>query len=292
MKKNKITNELIGDVLERIADLLDTQRANFHKIRAYRSAAKSVRSADRSLARLIRKNDLQAIKDLPFIGEGIASTMEEFVKTGKSRVLDRLQGEISPEEIFVQVPAIGVNLAHRIAQQLDIHSLEELEQAAHDGRLEKVDGFGPKRLQSVRVSLAGMLSGAAQRRIQKTSSGEKPQDKPNVKILLEVDEEYRKKAESGRLKKIAPHRFNPEVEAWLPILHTEKEGWSFTALYSNTARAHQLGKVNDWVVIYYEKRKEDQCTVVTETKGKLEGKRVVRGREYECQQYYESRIRL
>jgi putative hydrolase len=32
---------------------------------------------------------------------------------------------------------------------------------------------------------------------------------------------------------------------------------------------------------------EDQGTVVTETRGPLEGKRVVRGREAECRRYYE-----
>lgn len=285
-----MTNDRIGNVLDRIADLLEVQEANVHKIRAYRNAAKSVKTAESSLARMVRDNDMQSIKDLPFIGEGIAATIAEFVKTGKSRLLHRLQGEISPEDLFAQVPAIGENLSRRIAQQLDIHSLEELEQAAYDGRLERIDGFGQKRLQSVRMSLAGMLSGAAQRRIQKTHSEGKPQERPTVDILLKADEEYRTKAESGRLKKIAPRRFNPEGKAWLPIMHIEKEGWSLTALYSNTARAHELGKVEDWVVIYYEKMElEDQCTVVTESQGELEGKRVVRGREAECRRYYVSR---
>jgi putative hydrolase len=51
---------------------------------------------------------------------------------------------------------------------------------------------------------------------------------------------------------------------------------------------HELEKTDAWVVIYYEKddTSEDQCTVVTETKGSLEGKRVVRGREDECREYY------
>ena len=58
-------------------------------------------------------------------------------------------------------------------------------------------------------------------------------------------------------------------------------------MYSNTARAHELGKTDDWVVIYYEQDgEEDQCTVVTETRGPLAGRRVVRGREQECREYY------
>ena len=75
----------------------------------------------------------------------------------------------------------------------------------------------------------------------------------------------------------------------MPILNTRRNGWSFTVLFSNTARAHELGTTHDWVVIYFERdgRAEDQCTVVTEHQGPLAGRRVIRGREAECRDYYE-----
>ncbi|MAG31267.1 MAG: hypothetical protein CL908_10320 [Deltaproteobacteria bacterium] len=58
-------------------------------------------------------------------------------------------------------------------------------------------------------------------------------------------------------------------------------------MFSNTARAHQLGRTGDWVVIYYERNgDEGQCTVVSEHTGRLAGKRVVRGREEDCESYY------
>ena len=100
--------------------------------------------------------------------------------------------------------------------------------------------------------------------------------------LLDVDREYRRKAEAGGLARIAPRKFNPTGAAWLPVLHTQREGRHYTALFSNTARAHELGRTKDWVVIYFEHDgHEDQCTVVTEYSGPLAGKRVVRGREGE-----------
>jgi putative hydrolase len=105
-----------------------------------------------------------------------------------------------------------------------------------------------------------------------------------------VDNEYRQKASADKLPRITPKRFNPENKAWLPILHTTHDHWHFTALYSNTARAHQLGRTTDWVVIYFydDHHREGQHTVVTETHGSLRGSRVVRGRETECLQYYET----
>ncbi len=108
-------------------------------------------------------------------------------------------------------------------------------------------------------------------------------DAPDVATLLAVDREYRAGAAAGTLATIAPKKLNPEGAAWLPVLHTTRGGWHFTALWSNTARAHAAGRTHDWVVIYFYDgdHRERQCTVVTETRGPLKGKRVVRGREDE-----------
>ena len=67
--------------------------------------------------------------------------------------------------------------------------------------------------------------------------------------------------------------------------------WHFTVLFSNTARAHELGRTRDWVVIYFydDQHEEGQHTVVTETRGPLLGQRVVRGRELECGRHYAAR---
>jgi hypothetical protein len=74
----------------------------------------------------------------------------------------------------------------------------------------------------------------------------------------------------------------------LPVLHATRGDWHFTALFSNTAKAHELGKTRDWVVIYFydSDHNERQRTVVTETRGETAGRRVVRGREAECRNHY------
>ena len=108
-----------------------------------------------------------------------------------------------------------------------------------------------------------------------------------VELVLEMDAEYREKAAARKLKMIAPRLLNPEKKAWLPLLAATRKGWKFTIMFSNTATAHKLGKTNDWVVVYYESGKgENQCTVVTELRGAMKGKRVIRGREKECGMFY------
>jgi hypothetical protein len=80
---------------------------------------------------------------------------------------------------------------------------------------------------------------------------------------------------------------NPTGEAWLPILHTRRGDTDYTALFSNTPLAHRLGRTDDWVVIYPENgASERPFTVVTERRGPLATRRVVRGRERECRELY------
>ncbi len=101
--------------------------------------------------------------------------------------------------------------------------------------------------------------------------------RPTVELLLSIDREYRTKADQNELVTIAPQRFNPTGARWLPVLHTTRDGQHFTAMFSNTARAHELGRTNDWVVIFADGPDEDRWTVVTETQGPHRGERVVRG---------------
>lgn len=287
MSNGQPSNKEIASILNQIADLLEIKDANPFRVQSYRDAADTVQETDRSIAEMVFDSGEEALIEVPDIGEGIASIIASYVKTGRSEMLTRLQGEVEPGDLFKKVPGIGEELARLIVEELEVSTLEELEQAAHDSRLSKVTGFGPKKVSNIRVSLAGMLSASAQRSIQRQGQKETGKNDPPVATLLEVDKMYRQKAQKGELRKIAPKRFNPEGKAWLPILNTKHDGWSFTALYSNTARAHDLDKTHDWVVLYYEKdNQEDQSTVVTETKGPLEGKRVVRGREQECREYY------
>lgn len=197
-----------------------------------------------------------------------------------------MDGKAPPgETTLMTVPGIGPKTAHRIREALQIGTLEELEVAAQDGRLRRVPGFGPRRVQMIRDLVAGMLSRSSHPAHR--ADDRAPAEPPSVATLLAVDEEYRADVDADALPKIAPRRFNPAGEAWLPILHTERDGWRFTALFSNTPRANDLHRTRDWVVIEFARDSEHgQTTVVTETRGGLSGRRVVRGREHECARYY------
>ena len=275
-------NQHVATKLGEAADLLERQAANPFRVRAYRRAAETVASLDADLQALLEQGGPAALVELPDIGTGIASAIDEILRTGRWVQLERLRGSLDPLSLFQTVPGIGPALAARIHDTLDVDTLEALEAAAHDGRLETVPGVGARRIIAIRATLDSMLGRLPRQRDRKKIIG------PDVALLLDVDEEYRDKAEAGTLHTIAPRRFNPNGKSWLPVLHTERDGWHFTALFSNTARAHELRRTRDWVVVYFydDHHREGQCTVVTETRGAMVGRRVVRGRESDCRTLY------
>jgi predicted flap endonuclease-1-like 5' DNA nuclease len=271
----------IAAKLRDMADVLEQQEASPFRVSAYRRAAATIEALRENVEAVLAREGREGLKALPGVGEAIASAIAEMCASGRWSQLDRLTGALEPEKLFRIIPGIGPELAERLHEELGVDTLEQLEIAAHDGRLEAVAGLGPRRALAIRAFLADRLG---RRRLRRGAVGERP----SVGTLLAVDAAYRTKASAGSLRRIAPRRFNPSGTAWLAIMHESRGKWRVTALYSNTATAHALGKTGDWVVIYYQAdgAPEGQCTIVTETQGPCRNRRVVRGRERECEAFY------
>lgn len=273
-------HRLLASRFEEVAGLLEEQGANPFRVRSWRAGAATLRALAQPVDELLEREGLAGLERLPGIGDALARAIRDLVETGRLPMLERLRGEADPEALLRTVPGLGRGLARRLHERLGIASLEELEAAAHDGRLERLPGFGSKRLTGIRDALAARLGRA---RAAGARPSPRASEEPPVVELLDVDREYREGAARGALPRIAPRRFNPEGEAWLPILHTARGEHHYTALFSNTARAHELGRTHDWVVLYCDGAgAERRYTVVTESTGPLAGRRVVRGREEEC----------
>lgn len=276
-------NEQIAQKFEQIAGLLEGRGDNPYRVQAYRNAADTLRDLDRGVREIAEQEGLEGLERLPGIGRSLSRAILEFLSTGSMSVISQIKGRADAVDLLATLPGIGCDMAERIYEHLGVETLEELEMAARSGDLAEVPGFGPKRVRGIIDALAGRLG----RRGRRAAAHE---IEPPIDEILDVDREYREKAAANRLRTIAPKRFNPTGEAWLPVLNTRRDGRFYTALFSNTPRAHELGRTGDWVVIYYDGPEGGgQSTVITQRGGPLSGQRIVRGREKESADYYARR---
>lgn len=277
-----LVNQDIAGHLDEVARLLDEQGAGHFRVVAYRRAATGLRELTQPVGEIFAQKGLAGLEELPGVGLSIARSIRDLLLHGRLAMLDRLRGAHDPIALLSSVPGIGKTLAWKLHDDLGIDSLLELETAAHDGRLENLLGLGAKRLAGIRDSLAyrlGRVRGA------QTTWGSVAE--PTVAELLDVDREYRHAVAAGSLKRIAPRRFNPGRKTWLPVLHTTRGQRHYTVLFSNTARAHQLRKTHDWVLLFFDGPDgEQQATVITAEFGPLKGRRIIPGRENECAGHY------
>jgi DNA polymerase (family 10) len=138
-----IYNADIADIFDEIADFLEIDGENPFRIRAYRNAARSVRGLGTELKDMVaQKEDLTV---LPGIGKDLAAKIAEILETGSARALKKLQDKI-PEDVrrILKIPNLGPKRVRVLYHDLDIRSLEQLLQAARDGRIRALPGFGQK----------------------------------------------------------------------------------------------------------------------------------------------------
>jgi DNA polymerase (family X) len=204
----EILNVDIARRLEEVVQLLKEQGANPYRVRAYHRAATMRRWLGRPVTEMLQQEGVEGLRKLPGLGESLTRTIHDLVVTGRRPRLDRRRGEMDPVSLFASVPGIGTVLAERLPGDLGIATLKELEAAAHDGRLAEIAGVGENKLVGVIDSLATRL-GRVRVPVRLPAT-----DAPAVEERLDVD---REQAALGTRRRIAPRRFNPSGEVWLPV---------------------------------------------------------------------------
>ncbi len=129
-------------VFEEIADLLEIQGANPFRVRAYRNGARTIETLSQPLESLL-EDESARLEDLPGIGKDLAGKIRELYQTGQLEFLTELRGEVPGSLIeIMHIPGLGPKRARLLWDGLDITSVDDLEEAAKDGQLEQLPGFG------------------------------------------------------------------------------------------------------------------------------------------------------
>ena len=139
----------MADLLDRLGEMVEATGEDRFKVVAYHRAATSIRNMEEDVEDRWRKKKLEEIQ---YVGGGIAKKINEYLETGKLRLLDDLAAKTPPGvPLLMKVQGIGPRTAYRLAHELGVGSVEELKKALEAGKLD--DEFGPTVRKSFLVGI-------------------------------------------------------------------------------------------------------------------------------------------
>lgn len=148
-----MTNLEISRALATAADLLEIQGANPFRVRAYRNASGMIGDHSTPLEKLVAAGE--DLSKLPTIGKDLAAQIVELVETGKLAMLEELAAEVPATLIdLVGIQGVGPKKAKRLWQELDITTVDALEEAAKAGKIAELEGFGAKSQEKILAGIA------------------------------------------------------------------------------------------------------------------------------------------
>jgi DNA polymerase (family 10) len=146
------SNHTIAATFLEIAELLEIDEANPFRIRAYRNAARTIDALPHKLSKMVAEGE--DLTELPGIGEKLAQKIEEIVKTGGLKAFESLKQRIPPElEALLEIPGLGPKRVHDLFTKLRIRSLSDLQKALEAGKVQALEGFGPKLIESIAAGI-------------------------------------------------------------------------------------------------------------------------------------------
>jgi len=138
-----IHNSDVAEIFNKVADLLDIEGANQFRVRAYRNAARVVSGLPHSVSDMV--GDGQDLSKLPGIGKDLAGKIKEIVETGSLEQLKELEGRTSSElSKLMKVEGLGPKRVKVLHEELGVTNVKELKEAASQGRIKGLEGFGQK----------------------------------------------------------------------------------------------------------------------------------------------------
>jgi len=149
-----MNNEAIARRFYRLAALMEIRGDDPFRLRSYRNAAEAIEVWPTPLKEIAETEGIAGLQTIPGVGKAIAGKVVELLNRGSFDAWDRLTAE-TPESVLelVEVPGIGPKTAALLHQRFKVSSREELKKFIVDGRLEMVDGIGPKTAERIKEAL-------------------------------------------------------------------------------------------------------------------------------------------
>jgi DNA polymerase (family 10) len=158
-----MTNAEIAAALDELGVLYELDGAVKYRVLAYSTAAQAIRESPVSVADLAAAG---RATEIPGVGKTLAEKIDALLETGEIPAAAKLKAKFPPSLIEVtRIPGLGAKTARRLFDELDIATLDDLQEAAEGERIRGVKGLGPKVEENVLAALErlgeqGLESGA------------------------------------------------------------------------------------------------------------------------------------
>ncbi len=152
-------NYEIAETFYGIADILEMLGVAWKPI-AYRRAARQLESLGKDVKDIYVVGGVDAIQEIPAIGEALAQKIAEYIETGKINEFETLKAKL-PEGLarLLEIESIGPKRAAILYRKLKIKSIDDLKKAIKENRIAKLAGFGPKSQQNIEAGLDMLQKG-------------------------------------------------------------------------------------------------------------------------------------
>jgi DNA polymerase (family X) len=147
----------VANLLKEFGQRTELRGGNPYRGRAYIRAAENLRALTLPLETVVAQ---ERLREIPGVGEAIADIITKLHRTGTHPALEAMRKEIPESALeMLSIPGLRAEKVLKLHRELGISSLEELEQAAQQGRLQTVKGLGAalqnKILQGIEIKRRG-----------------------------------------------------------------------------------------------------------------------------------------
>lgn len=144
-----MNNKELASLLSKIALYLEIDDVPF-KPQAYERAATALEALSEDVQTLYKRGGMRELENIPGVGKGIASKIEEYIKTGRVEEYEMLRKKMPVDiEELTSIEGVGPKMVRDLYKNLKVKTLADLEKAARAGKVRKLPHFGEKTEQNI-----------------------------------------------------------------------------------------------------------------------------------------------
>ncbi len=146
-------NSKIAKIFYQIAEFYAMQDDKFRP-RAYEKAARLISEMEEDLSDIYKKSGVKGLMEVEGIGKGMAEHIEEYIKTGKIGVFEKLKRGAPIDLLsFEAIEGVGPKMIKILYEKLGIRNVQDLEKAARAKKIRTLPHFGEKTEENILRSI-------------------------------------------------------------------------------------------------------------------------------------------